>query len=304
MAQHDTEGIEIPVTPTQISRVSGDGDWELSAEESPMPRPHILWRAAVAAMAFVCLVAGGVYVANILFAPAFSGAAAIEWPHSELNAVPLPGRVIIAALLLTYGLLFLAVLAASNKAVRSARVQTGPRTLQLSARALHSAEVRTNVTYDEAVVFWQALRYPRERFTRITETAEYGSRTMRISSTFTLATSDLAQGTYAIPLLQAARGSLLHGVRFSIGDKRVSSLTHAESVVYVRDAIYRLVEAAGADVAGAFHATSAAKPAPVWRFFARSAAVKRAPAVAVRVPPVFQLEEINSPRATPQRKGP
>lgn len=304
MTSQDTEGIEIPVTSTRVDRVSVGGGWELPADESPMPRPHILWRAAVAAAALVCLVAGGVYLANLLFAPAFSGVAVTQWPHSELNAVPPTGRVIIAALLLTYGLVFLAVLAVSNKAVRSTRVQTGPRTLQLSAHALRSAHARTHVTYDEAVVFWQALRYPRERFTRITETAEYGSRTMRISSTFTLSTSDLVQGTYAIPLLQAARGTLLHGVRFSIGDRRVSSLTHAESIVYVRDAIYRLVEAAGDDVARTFHATSAAKPARIRQFFARNTVARRAPTVAVRVPPVFRLEELDAPTATPQHKEP
>lgn len=273
--------------------------------ESPMPRPYVLGRAAVAAVAFVCLIVGGVVSANALFQPVFEGASELVWPHSEISKIPVDGRWVIAVVALAYGVLLLVALGFSNRAVRVARVHTGPRALVLSREALTHAETRTEVSFDQAVVFWQALRYPRQRFTRITETAEYGSRTVRVSTTFTLAASDLGDGLYAIPLLQAARGSLLHGVRFTKGEQRISSLTHAESVVFVRKVIRRLVEAAGPEAIARFEGTIGVDHRSGTKWWQRGVRnrMKSPPPRAVPVPHLFELEELDGV-VPPRRASP
>ncbi|MEO2131178.1 MAG: hypothetical protein ABGX78_08075 [Microbacterium sp.] len=102
------------------------------------------------------------------------------------------------------------------------------------------------MSIEQAIVFAECLRFPWVHFERITEAAEYGTRTIRVSSSFSLSSRQLGEEVHALPLLLVSRGRLEHGLRItSESGARISSLANAQASAYAIRAVRTLIRAAG-----------------------------------------------------------
>lgn len=213
-------------------------------DDSPIPRPYVMARTIVAVIGGILFAAGVAFGLSAIFGAASLGDDSV-WPLRRISELPLPARVLLAVLLCSWGCLLIVVYARASLSVRTMAVRAPVRRLRPSTQAIRREAAALSVSADQAMVYWQSLIHPEERFLRISENAEYGNRTMRVRSTFTIDTRDLVAGTYVIPLVLARRGSLQSGITFSTADGRISSLTHTQSIAFALAAVRTLISQAG-----------------------------------------------------------
>lgn len=217
----------------------------MSSDQSPIPRPHVFARTLAALLGGVLFAVGLSFALSALLDPAVSGDDAV-WPLRRISQLPTTGRIILAIVLCGWGLLLVVVYARSSWAVRTVPVSVPGRKLRVSTSAIRREAESFTLSRDQAFVFWQTLIHPEDRFLRISEGVEYGNRTMRVRSTFTIATHDLEDEMYVIPVVIVKRGTLQSGITFATGESRVSSLSHTRSIAFALAAISTLIEQASA----------------------------------------------------------
>lgn len=234
-------------------RASRPDEVEHDLEQSPIPRPRVAARfstafvgAALAALGALLLISGlfGGHLIRLHEADSAALVGAPWWLDGSPTATA--GRAILGGLFLAWGTILLVIYGVASFTVRTRRVIVAPpaRPVTLSRPAYDEAKRRIRMSPDQAIVFAETLAYPAGRFVRITESVERGGHTIRVTSSFTVATHDLRDEVYAIPLVLSPRGQLEHGVRFMMdGDRRISSLSHAESIAYAASAVRALISA-------------------------------------------------------------
>jgi hypothetical protein len=89
-----------------------------------------------------------------------------------------------------------------------------------------------SVDSNRAIQFLYMVAYPSTIFDRISESAEPLTRSLSITTTITLTAVGRPGDTVVAPVLMRQRGSLTDGLRFYVGDDRVSSLSRRRVVVY------------------------------------------------------------------------
>jgi hypothetical protein len=103
----------------------------------------------------------------------------------------------------------------------------------------------------QAEFFRDFVLGPEGRILRIAESVEPYTRSLLVKTGFTISTHGIPSRTsIMVPVVVSQRGRLEDGIRFFDGDeKRISSLTHEQSIAYLLAIIERLVKMIGPGVA-------------------------------------------------------
>lgn len=228
-----------------------------TGDRSPIPRPHVFARTLVALFGGVAILLGGAFATSAIFEPVPSeipiGIASLGGLYVSMDSMSIEGRRLLAIVLLASGALLLVIYGRTSFLVRTKLVAVDGRRLPQGLDSIEFEAARSSVSVEHAIVFWEALMRPANRFLRISESAEFGTRTMRVTSTFTIATDDLNPGLHAMPIILSERGSLVHGPRFTASDSgRISSLSHTQSAAFAIECVRKLINGAGPTTADEF----------------------------------------------------
>lgn len=227
--------------------------------EQVVQRPMRLRRAILWCVGVLLLLVGGVLTIRAARDPDLTKLDGwVAWIGAPLRATEdLPERIATLAAVGSVGVgaCLIIVSAILTWFVRTRFVQVDGHDLSVDTRLLAMEQARTTITERQALVFWQSLREPALRFSRISESIEQGSRTVRVSTSVSIVTSDLGADLHAVPIALFTRGSMENGLRFSSGG-RVSSLSHLQSVAYASAVVDRLVASAGSKAVRAYESRS------------------------------------------------
>ncbi|WP_442577132.1 hypothetical protein ACSBPH_08375 [Microbacterium sp. F51-2R] len=233
---------------SQVARLA-DGD------QDAVVRPRMLARFTLIGIALALALAGSIFLVRVIWSPDLSGvfswltAAGWGWigaPFAALGAMPqgaaVAGFSILCFCALIAGLPGMLL----SFDVRTQSAQVPGRTLLTDQARLDQEIASMSVSFLQARFFAQCLAEPADRFVRITESVESGTRTIRDTISFTVSTRRLPDGSYVVPVLLCSRGRLENGLRFhGKGGERASSLTHLQATAFSLLAVRELIRAAG-----------------------------------------------------------
>ncbi len=218
-------------------------------------RPRRLTRTLLGCGGTLLVVIGGVLAIRALRDPDLANlegwVAFIGAPLQATTLLPERLTAISAAVALLLGVALIVASGWVSGWVRTRRVQARGHDLRVDPRALAAEERSTSVTPRQALIFWQSLREPALRYSRISETVQPGTRTFRVTTSLSINATGLGNEIHAIPIALFTRGRMEHGLTFNDGS-RVSSLSHVQSVAYAGAVVDRFVDLAGRKAARSY----------------------------------------------------